>query len=79
MCCCFALLVGQINPLKAKLNPICHLLAVLRAHLILHVSSLRVNAINRSMTTEYKSVSRLVARGVEVDAMHPLQIWLNPL
>jgi len=79
MCCCFALLVGQINPLKVKLNPICHLLAVLRAHLILHVSSLRVNTINGSMATEYKSVSRPVARGVEVDAMHPLQIWLNPL
>jgi hypothetical protein len=31
-----------INPLKAKLNPICHLLALLGAHHILHVSGLRV-------------------------------------
>ena len=32
-----------INPLNAKLNPICHLLTLLGAHHILHVSRLRVN------------------------------------
>jgi hypothetical protein len=32
-----------LNPLKAELNPICHLLALLGAHHILHVSGLRVN------------------------------------
>jgi len=32
-----------INPLNAKLNPICRLLALLGAHLIFHVSGLRVN------------------------------------
>jgi hypothetical protein len=31
------------NPLNAKLNPICHLLALLGAHHILHVSRIRVN------------------------------------
>ena len=31
------------NPLNAKLNPICHLLALTRAHPILHVSRIRVN------------------------------------
>ena len=31
------------NPLNAKLNPICHLLAMLGAHPILQVSSIRVN------------------------------------
>jgi hypothetical protein len=30
------------NPLNAELNPICHLLALLGAHLIFHVSSIRV-------------------------------------
>jgi hypothetical protein len=30
-----------INTLNAKLNPICHLLALLKAHHILHVSGLR--------------------------------------
>ena len=31
------------NPLNAKLNPICHLLALLGAHPILHISRIRVN------------------------------------
>jgi len=30
------------NPLNAELNPICHLLALLGAHHILHVSRIRV-------------------------------------
>jgi hypothetical protein len=33
-----------INPFNAKLHPICHLLALLKAHLIFHVSRIRVNA-----------------------------------
>ena len=33
----------KINPLKAGLNPICHLLALLGTHPILHVSRIRVN------------------------------------
>ena len=32
----------QFNPLNAELNPICHLLALLGAHHIFHVSGLRV-------------------------------------
>jgi len=35
--------VLTVNPLKAELNPICHLLALLGAHHILHVSRIRVN------------------------------------
>jgi hypothetical protein len=31
-----------LNPLNAKLNPICHLLALLGAHHVLHVSRIRV-------------------------------------
>jgi len=31
------------NPLNAKLNPVCHLLALLGAHHNLHVSRIRVN------------------------------------
>jgi len=33
----------DINPLNAKLNPICYLLALLGAHHILHFSRVRVN------------------------------------
>jgi len=36
--------LGFINPLNAELNPICHLLALLGAHHILHVSRIRVNS-----------------------------------
>jgi hypothetical protein len=35
-----------INPLNAELNPICHLLALLGAHLIFHVSRIRVTCIS---------------------------------
>jgi hypothetical protein len=34
---------NPINPLNAKLNPICHLLALLGAHPIRHVSRIGVN------------------------------------
>jgi hypothetical protein len=33
------------KPLNAELNPICHLLALLRAHHILHVSRIRVKVL----------------------------------
>ena len=36
---------SDINPLNAGLNPICHLLALLGAHLIPHVIRIRVNTI----------------------------------
>ena len=34
------------NPLNPELNPICHLLALLGAHHILHVSRVRVKVSN---------------------------------
>jgi len=33
----------EVNPLNTELNPICYLLALLRAHHFLHVSRIRVN------------------------------------
>jgi len=33
----------HVNPLNTKLNPICHLLALLGTHHILHVSRIWVN------------------------------------
>ena len=36
-----------LNPLNAKLNPICYLLALLGAHHFLHVSRIRVKEIER--------------------------------
>jgi len=40
---CTAIYSHLFNPLNAKLNPICHLLALLGAHYIFHVSGVRVN------------------------------------
>jgi hypothetical protein len=45
-----------IDPLNAELNPICHLLALLGAHHILHVSRIRVKT---SLFTEGRYVFRL--------------------
>jgi len=52
MSVCLYLCVEQLssqwmdfNPLNDKLNTICHLLALLGAHHILHVSRVRVNEI----------------------------------
>jgi len=42
-----------INPLNAKLNPICHLLALLGAHHILHVSRIRVKIFICSVTAVF--------------------------
>jgi hypothetical protein len=39
------------NPLNAKLNPICDLLALLGAHPILHVSRIRVKQDGARITT----------------------------
>ena len=48
------------NPLNAELNPICHLLALLGAHHIFHVSVLRV----KDAQVEYKGISVTMARRV---------------
>jgi hypothetical protein len=46
--CCFA---DRINPLNAEINSICHLLALLGAQPILHVSRIRVNMVNSVTNT----------------------------
>ena len=43
----------QFNPLNADLNLICHLLALLRAHPILHVSRRRVNVGTSTLQNMY--------------------------
>jgi hypothetical protein len=52
--------VSKINPLNAELNPICHLLALLRARLIFHVSRIRVNCLRTWCITF--STSKLIWR-----------------
>jgi hypothetical protein len=39
--CIYYFMYFYINPLNAELNPICHLLALLGSHHIIHVSGVR--------------------------------------
>jgi len=41
--CPATVFLSPLNPLNAELNPICHLLALLGAHPIFHVSRIRIN------------------------------------
>jgi hypothetical protein len=43
MCILHYYFATDINPLKAELNPVCHLLTLLGAHHILHISRMGVN------------------------------------
>jgi hypothetical protein len=45
-------IVAYFKPLKAALNPICHLLALLGAHHILHVSRIRVKIFTQNSLGE---------------------------
>jgi len=76
--------VTFFNPLNAQLNPICHLLALLGAHHIFHVSGLRVN-----LKTELYLKARIYKWGkipnfetlwcVWTHLAHPLSTYLNPV
>jgi hypothetical protein len=56
--------ISYINPLNAKLNPICHLLALLGAHHILHVSRIRVNIIVNFKIIKFVKKSVKIVRRV---------------
>jgi hypothetical protein len=43
---------GSFNPLNGKINPICHLLAVLGPHHILHFSRIKVNLVRNTGNKE---------------------------
>jgi hypothetical protein len=61
---------STFNPLNVKLNPICHLLALLGAHPIFHVSRIRVKLDGKSNTLEItkdkKGEENTVVEEVEV-------------
>ena len=52
---------NRVKSLNVELNPICHLLALLGAHHILHVSRIRVNSSCQRLEYEY-SVPDLLRR-----------------
>jgi len=51
-----------INPLNAKLNPICHLLALLGGANIVVVSRLRVNGLCKIKQPVYKSITAITSQ-----------------
>jgi len=63
----------NITPLNAELNPICHRLALLGAHHILHVSRIRVNSKYHDLYTISLSIAR------NMHNINPLNTELNPI
>jgi hypothetical protein len=57
----------KFNPLKAKLNSICHLLKLLEAHHIFHVSGIRVNVDPPTAKSIFKWHRNLNERGCICD------------
>jgi hypothetical protein len=66
---------NTINSLNTELNPICHLLALLGAHHILHVSRIRVNPLN----AELNPICHLMALLGAHHILHVSRISVNPL
>jgi hypothetical protein len=61
----FCIIRLDINPLNVELNPICHLLALLGAHHILHVSRIRVKpclALSLLYCRKWDSLSRILPK-----------------
>jgi hypothetical protein len=61
----FSLHILELNPLNAELNPICHLLALLGARHIFHVSGLRVNGEGECQARSSSAVALLVVFNVQ--------------
>ena len=56
--------VTKFNPLNAKLNPICYLLALL-AHHFLHVSRIRVKSLTLRLLMSYIYILTYLLHGAE--------------
>jgi len=64
-----------INPLNAKLNPICHLLVLLRAHPILHISRIRVKHYKELWRVEDRAHSGRLKRMRAEAALKMVREW----
>jgi len=79
--------LGFFNPLNAELNPICHLLALLEAHHILHVSKIRGKHVITTCVLDERVVAGLRATvdyeccEEKLAMLHfkPLNAELNPI
>ena len=78
----YHLIYCWLNPLKAELNPICYLLALLGAHHFLHVSRIRVKSLTlrQLMSYVYGAPILDVSRshtGERPAAAHLLRSWVR--
>jgi hypothetical protein len=55
-------LLDDLNPLNAQLNPICHLLELLGAHPILHISRIRVKEMREYSHLKEEALDRTMWR-----------------
>ena len=80
----------NINPLNTELNPICHLLALLGAHHIHHISGVRVKGHFNPLNAQLNPICHLLAllgahhilhvRRISVKGhFNPLNAQLNPI
>jgi len=67
----------KFNPLNAELNPICHLLALLGAHPILHVSRIRVNFLYAVTATRWKFKFLGRERHLYSDGICRMLVWCH--
>ena len=59
--------IRSLNPLNAELYPICHFLALLGAHHILHISRIRVNIVYEAIGICHATyVDCLLARQIPI-------------
>jgi hypothetical protein len=53
-----------VNPLNSELNPICHFLALLGAHHILHVSRIRITIDIKTAPTRFGAITIIKERTI---------------
>ena len=72
-------LLNDFNPLNAQLNPICHLLALLGDHHILHVSRIRVTGHCKPLNAKLNPICHLLALLGDHHILHVSRIRVNVL
>jgi hypothetical protein len=70
----YTLVAKCVNPLNAELIPVCHLLVLLGAHHILHVSRVRVNGEIKGMLLN-SLVNKCHAMHVLLETLLKLRRW----
>jgi len=61
--------LSNFNPTNAELNPVCHLLALLGSHHILHVSRIRVNETS-VFSVDFRKIHFMKIRLVGAELFH---------